>query len=137
MDSTDIAFAGAAEQARMLGAGTITSTALTELYLERIARLDAELGAYSVVLAETARTEAAAAQQGLDAGESRPLLGVPIAIKDNVDVAGSYTTIGTNAHGPEKARDAEVVRRLRAARGGGGHRQGRVPGTMYMAVSLV
>jgi hypothetical protein len=53
-----IAFAGAAEQARMLGAGT--STALTELYLERIACLDAEFGAYSVVLAETARTEAAA-----------------------------------------------------------------------------
>lgn len=116
MNSTDIAFAGAAEQARMLAAGAITSTALTELYLERIARLDAELGGYSVVLAETALTEAATAQQRLDDGESRPLLGVPIAIKDNVDVAGEYTTIGTNAHGPEKqARDAEVVRRLRAA----------------------
>ena len=115
MNSTDIAFAGAAEQARMLAAGTITSTALTEQYLERIARLDAELGAFTVVLAESARAEAAAAQQRLDEGESRPLLGVPIAIKDNVDVAGAYTTIGTNAHGPEEARDAEVVRRLRAA----------------------
>ena len=59
MNLTDIAFAGAAEQARILAAGTITSTALTELYLERITYLDAELGAYSVVLAETARTEAA------------------------------------------------------------------------------
>jgi amidase len=88
MNLTDIAFAGAAEQARMLAAGTITSTALTELYLERIACLDTELGAYSVVLAETARTDAAA-QQRLDEGESRPLLGVPIAIKDNVDVAGA------------------------------------------------
>ena len=65
---------------------------------------------------ETALTEAAAAQQRLDDGESRPLLGVPIAIKDDVDVAGAYTTIGTNAYGPEKeVRDAEVVRRLRAA----------------------
>ena len=66
MNSTDIAFADAAEQARMLATGTVTSTAFTELYLERIARLNAELGAYSVVLAETARTEAAAAQQRLD-----------------------------------------------------------------------
>jgi Asp-tRNA(Asn)/Glu-tRNA(Gln) amidotransferase A subunit family amidase len=42
VNSTDLAFAGASEQARMLAAGAITSTALTELYLERIARLDAE-----------------------------------------------------------------------------------------------
>ena len=43
MDATDIAFAGAAEQARMLAAGSISAPALLELYLERIARIDREL----------------------------------------------------------------------------------------------
>ena len=67
------------------------------------------------MLADTARREAAAAQDRLDAGERLPLLGVPIAIKDDVDVAGEVTTYGTAAHGPAKTDDAEVVRRLRAA----------------------
>ena len=40
VDTTDIAFAGAAEQARMLVAGSITAPALLELYLDRIARVD-------------------------------------------------------------------------------------------------
>lgn len=111
----DIAFSGAAEQARLLAAGTITAPALLELYLDRIRRLDLRLNAYRVVLADAARAEAAAAQQRLDAGERLPLLGVPIAIKDDVDVAGEVTTMGTSAHGPAKTRDAEVVRRLRDA----------------------
>jgi amidase len=115
MDPTDIAFAGAAEQARMLAAGAISAPALLELYLERIARLDPALNSYRVVLADTARAEASAAQERLNAGERLPLLGVPVAVKDDVDVAGHVTTMGTNAHGPAKAQDAEVVRRLRDA----------------------
>jgi amidase len=115
VESTDLAFAGAAEQARLLAAGTVTAPALLDLYLERIARLDPELRAYRVVLAESARREAAAAQARLDNGERLPLLGVPIAIKDDVDVAGQVTTYGTSAYGPARTADAEVVRRLRAA----------------------
>jgi amidase len=111
----DIAFSGAAQQARMLAAGQITAPALVELYLGRIRRLDPQLNAYRVVLADSARAEAAAAQRRLDAGERLPLLGVPIAIKDDVDVAGEVTTMGTSAYGPPKTADAEVVRRLRAA----------------------
>ena len=67
------------------------------------------------MLADSARREAAAAQDRIDAGERLPLLGVPIAIKDDVDVAGEVTTFGTGAFGPAKSDDAEVVRRLRAA----------------------
>ena len=115
VDSTDLAFAGAAEQARLLAAGSITAPALPDLYLERIARLDPELRAYRIVLADSARREADAAQARLDAGELLPLLGVPIAIKDDVDVAGEVTTYGSGADGPAKTEDAEVVRRLRAA----------------------
>ncbi|MBV9321882.1 MAG: amidase, partial [Mycobacterium sp.] len=99
----------------MLAAGTITAPALLEVYLERIARLDPRLRSYRVVLADTARAEAAAAQRRLDAGERLPLLGVPIAIKDDVDIAGQTTTFGTSAHGPAATRDAEVVQRLRDA----------------------
>ena len=113
MDSLELAFAGAAEQARMLAAGEITAPTLTELYLERITRLDPELRSYRVVFAEQARKDAAEAQQRLDAGERLPLLGVPIAIKDDVDIAGVTTTYGSTAHGPAPTKDAEVVRLLR------------------------
>jgi amidase len=115
VDTRELAFAGAAEQARMLADGTITAPELLELYLDRIARLDRELRSYRVVLADSARKEAAAAQARLDAGERLPLLGVPIAIKDDVDVAGEATTYGSAAHGPARTDDAEVVRRLRDA----------------------
>ena len=115
MDSSDIAFAGAAAQARMLADGELTAPELLEIYLERIARLDSELRAYRVVLTDKARDEAYAAQDRLDAGERWPLLGVPIAIKDDVDVAGEVTTYGSGAHGPAATADAEAVRRLRAA----------------------
>ncbi|WP_082966208.1 amidase [Mycobacterium sp. E1214] len=111
----DLAFAGAAEQARMLADGELTAPELLEVYLERIARLDSQLRCYRVVLADTARYEAAVAQDRLDAGERLPLLGVPVAIKDDVDVEGEVTTYGSGGHGPAATSDAEVVRRLRAA----------------------
>jgi amidase len=115
VDLADLAFAGAAEQARMLVAATITAPALLEIYLDRIARLDPQLRSFRVVLAETARQEALAAQRRLDAGERLPLLGVPVAIKDDVDVAGELTACGSSAVSAPAARDAEVVSRLRAA----------------------
>jgi amidase len=113
--SSDIAFAGAAEQARLLADGVITAPALLDAYLDRIKRLNPVLGAYRVVLEDSARTEAAAAQRRLDAGERLPLLGVPVAIKDDVDVAGEVTAMGAGGYGPVKTLDAEVVRRLREA----------------------
>jgi amidase len=115
VDSRELAFAGAAQQARMLADGAITAPELLELYLDRIARLDPELRSFRVVLADSARQEAGVAQDRLNAGERLPLLGVPIAIKDDVDVAGEVTTYGSAAHGPACTQDAEVVRRLREA----------------------
>lgn len=115
MDATDLAFAGAAQQARLLAAGTITAPALLELYLDRIARLDRELRSFRIVLADSARRDAAAAQQRLDAGERLPLLGVPVAIKDDSDVAGEFTCYGSSAYDLEATSDSEVVRRLREA----------------------
>jgi amidase len=115
VDPSDLAFAGAAEQARMLADGELTAPVLLEVYLERIERLDSELRAYRVVLYDRAREEAEAAQRRLEAGERLPLLGVPIAVKDDVDVAGEVTTYGSGAHGRAVTSDAEVVHRLRAA----------------------
>jgi amidase len=115
VDSNELAFAGAAQQARLLADGVITAPALLDVYLDRIRRIDRELRSYRVVLTDSAREEAAAAQARLAAGERLPLLGVPIAIKDDVDVAGEVTTYGTAAHGPAVGQDAEAVRRLRDA----------------------
>jgi len=115
VDATDIAFAGAAEQARMLAAGDISAPALLELYLERITRVDREVRSYRVVLVESARREAAAAQVRLDAGERLPFLGVPVAIKDDVDVAGEFTCFGSGAYDQAATADGDVVRRLREA----------------------
>ncbi len=115
VEPRDLAFAGAAEQARLLAAGAVTALELVEIYLDRIARFDRELRSYRVVLADAVRRDAALAQDRLDSGERLPLLGVPIAIKDDSDVAGEVTTYGTRAHGPARTSDSEVVRLLRDA----------------------
>src|SRR5438445_5978967 len=113
MDSVELAYAGIARQAELIAAGEISSTELVELYLERIARYDERLNAFRVVFAERSRLEASQADARRGAGGGRPLLGVPIAVKDDIDVAGELTAWGTNAtEGPALA-DADVVRRLR------------------------
>jgi amidase len=99
----------------MLADGELSAPELLEIYLERIARLDSQLRSYRVVLTDKARDEAYAAQDRLDAGERLPLLGVPVAIKDDVDVAGEVTACGSAGHRPAVTADAAVVRRLRAA----------------------
>jgi amidase len=115
MDTLEIAFAGIARQAELIAAGEVSSRELTELYLRRIERLQPRLNAFRVVLAERALLEAAQADARRGAGGERALLGVPIAVKDDIDVAGEVTALGSNAHGGPAAADAEVVRRLREA----------------------
>jgi amidase len=111
----EIAFAGAARQAEMVRRGEVSPTELVRVCLERIERLDPGLNAFRVVLRERALLEAAQAEARLKAGEERPLLGVPIALKDEVDLAGELTTRGTDAFPEPAAADSEMVRRLREA----------------------
>ena len=111
----DVAFAGAAKQAEMVRAGEVSPRELVQLCLDRIERLDPQLNSFRKVLAEKALLEAEQAEARLKSGEERPLLGVPVAIKDEVDVAGEINTHGTDAFAEPAKQDSEVVRRLRAA----------------------
>jgi len=115
MDPAELAYAGIARQAELIAAGEVSSRELVELYLRRIAAYEPQLNAFRVVLAERALLEADQADSRRSAGGERPLLGVPIAVKDDIALAGEPTCYGTNAHGGPAAADAEVVRRLREA----------------------
>ncbi len=98
MDGEDLAFAGIAHQAKLIRGGDVSSRELVELYLERIEHLNPELNAFTEVLGERALADAGAADARRAEGEQAPLLGVPIAIKDNVDVEGVTTWRGAQRH---------------------------------------
>jgi amidase len=112
----DIYFAGVAGQARMIRNGEISSRELTDALIARINQLDRRLNAFTVVRAEQAGAEADARDRARHVGEDLPPLhGVPVAIKEEVDVGGHVTTFGGRANSTVAAADAEVVRRLRDA----------------------
>jgi aspartyl-tRNA(Asn)/glutamyl-tRNA(Gln) amidotransferase subunit A len=103
---------GAAFRARRLSPVDATRSCL-----DRIARLDPELHAFIAVTADLALDQARLAQAELERGRDRgPLHGVPIALKDLIDLAGVPTTGGSALFLDRIAtEDAEVVRRLRDA----------------------
>lgn len=98
-----------------LADGRVTSTHLVEQALAHIDATQPTLNAFRIVRSEAARAEAAEADRRLAAGERLPLLGVPIAIKDDVDLAEHPTSFGCPGPFEPKARDCEMVRRLRSA----------------------
>jgi amidase len=106
---------GLVGQAAALGDGEVSSRELVERSLERIEATQPTLNTFRVVCAEQALAAADAADRRLAAGESAPLLGVPVAIKDDVDLAGHATPFGCAGEHPAAERDAEPVRRLREA----------------------
>jgi amidase len=110
-----VAFAGAARVAELVRAKEISPTELLELHLERIERIEPKLNAFRVVRAERARADAKHAEERRASGEQAPLLGVPVAIKDDIDYAGEVTTHGTAAYGEPAREDGLIVRRLREA----------------------
>ena len=117
---TDLSRAGVAEIVRLTSEGDLSARVVLEETLSRIAATDPPLNAFSRVLADEARTEAAARDSELTAARAArstpgPLHGVPIAIKEEIDVAGAVTTFGGDANSTPAAADGEIVRRLRAA----------------------
>lgn len=103
------------QQLYRLASGASTSEQLVRQSLDAIEASQPALNAFRVVLTDTALSEAIAADRKRAAGQHLPLLGVPIAVKDDVDVAGVPTRFGTRGEVPVATADAEVVRRLRAA----------------------
>src|SRR5919198_1999768 len=115
MDVEDLLWAGADAQATALRDGAVTAPELTEAVLRRIEAVNPTLNAFRIVYADAARQAAAAAQQRIDAGERTQLLGVPVAVKDDLDVAGDVTGMGGRPQFPAAEQDSPVVARLRSA----------------------
>jgi amidase len=111
----ELAFIGVARLVELVSRGEVSSRELVEMTLRRIERLDPELNSFGAVYAERAQLEAQQADARVRAGERRALLGVPVAVKDEIDIAGEITSYGTGAFVERAAADAEAVRRLRAA----------------------
>jgi amidase len=115
LDAGDLAYAGIAAQAELLRSREVSPRELLDVCLERIDRIDPRLNSFRVVYHERARAEAEQAEARLAGGDERPLLGVPVAVKDNLDMAGEVSMHGSRAYDKPAADDAEVVKRLRAA----------------------
>lgn len=101
--------------ARLLKSGAASPVELVRGCLSRIEERR-EGNAFITVLGERALAEAERARQEISAGRYRgPLHGIPVTVKDLVDVAGTATTSGSAVPAREAAADAPVVRRLREA----------------------
>jgi aspartyl-tRNA(Asn)/glutamyl-tRNA(Gln) amidotransferase subunit A len=99
--------------AERLRTGELSAREAVQSYLDRIERIDGAVNSYITVRAEEALAEA----QALEGAQERgPLWGVPIAVKDVIDVAGTRTTAASKILADNvAAHDAETVERLRAA----------------------
>jgi amidase len=111
VDANSLLGATAREIAAAVRAGQVTAVDVVEAHLDQIDQLDPDVGAFTRVLHDRAREEAAA----VDAREDRdelPLAGVPVAIKDNIAVRGVPTGNGSEAlpGGPAQFDDEVVVR---------------------------
>lgn len=106
-----------AAASRAIREGRLSSQALTEQCLSAIAARSSELNAFITVSSEDARSQAQAADRELAAGIDRgPLHGIPISLKDLIDVAGVATTAASRVREGHVAHaDATVTARLRAA----------------------
>jgi Asp-tRNA(Asn)/Glu-tRNA(Gln) amidotransferase A subunit family amidase len=117
MTSDDLCFLSATEMARLLRERTVSSAELVDAHLQRIERHDDALRAFIEVLADDARAAAREADEALaDGRDRRPLLGLPVAVKDEAAVAGRPGTFGCLALRDHVAEhDAPYTRRLRDA----------------------
>ncbi|MGH3354934.1 MAG: amidase family protein [Nocardioidaceae bacterium] len=115
MDRAELVYSGASVQATLVARGEVSAREVTEACLAQISRLDPSLNAFRDVYAEEALAAADEADHLLAQGDRRPLLGVPVALKDDIAVAGRITGRGTSAVRRPAAVDSPVVRLLREA----------------------
>ena len=115
----DVVELSAVDARDRMAAGTLTSRALTQAYLDRIREVDDAGPMLNAVIeiSATAISDAEALDAERKAGKVRgPLHGLPILIKDNIDVAGMVNSAGSLALADNRPKqDAFIVRRLREA----------------------
>jgi amidase len=113
--SIDPASSSVAGLRQAMAGGQLTATALTQHYLNRIEQLNPALHAV-ITVSPDAMAEAAASDRAWRSGQPRgPLEGIPVLVKDNVQVAGMPTTAGSSALLAAKPGDAFIISRLRSA----------------------
>jgi Asp-tRNA(Asn)/Glu-tRNA(Gln) amidotransferase A subunit family amidase len=116
-NDADIAYAPVTQLARWIETRKLTSTRLTQIYLDRIQRYDSKLRCVITLTRDAALAQAKQADAEIGAGKYRgPLHGIPFGVKDLLDTAGIPTTYGAEPfqHRVPNA-DAAVVRQLKAA----------------------
>lgn len=115
--TSDLAYMGLVEVGRRIAERALSAEEVTRQQLDRIARVDPAIGSYVKVLPEQALAEAKARDAELQQGRRRgPLHGVPVAVKDLCNLAGTATTAGIPMFAERQAaQDSTVVARLRAA----------------------
>jgi amidase len=106
----ELSFSGPSALAARVRAKEVSPRELVEFSLDRIEALNPRFNAFRTTMPEQALAEADAL-----AATDGPLVGVPIAIKDDLPVAGQTMTWGSRTFGPPQADDAAAVKRLRAA----------------------
>ncbi len=119
IDAATVLAKGAVATATAIGAGETSARAVVETTLARIAAANTRLHAFIAVMADEARAEADMLDALMARGHRRgPLHGVPVAVKDIIDVSGQKTRAGsvTRDHLPAAAADAWCVSRLRRGR---------------------
>jgi len=98
----------------LMNSNRINSVNLMNFYLQRIRRLGPVLNAV-ITVSPTAHADAVAADKARRNGDRRPLLGIPIIVKDNVDTTGMPTTAGSWALAGSTPDDAFIAAKLKAA----------------------
>jgi amidase len=98
----------------LMNSRRINSVELTNFYLRRIRQLNPILNAV-ITVSPTALADARAADAARRSGDHRPLLGIPIIVKDNIDTTGMPTTAGSWALAGSTPGDAFIAQRLKAA----------------------
>jgi amidase len=102
------------ELQELMDSRRLNSVVLTNFYLRRIRQLNPTLKAV-ITVSPTALADARAADRARRDGDDRPLLGIPIIVKDNVNTTGMPTTAGSWALAGSTPDDAFIVQRLKAA----------------------
>jgi amidase len=99
---------------QLMSSNRLNAVNLMNFYLQRIRQLNPELNAV-ITVSPTAHADAVAADKARRNGDHRPLLGIPIIVKDNVDTAGMPTTAGSWALAGSTPGDAFIAKQLKAA----------------------